>query len=381
MKIMFCIDGLKNYGGMERVAVNRANYFAENYKYDVYIVTTENKNKINKEKELSFSLNKNIKLIDLEINYEDDISSENFFIKILAKLNRRRTHKKKLQELVDKIEPDILDSLGDRSRYIIPKLRYKGKKILENHFNKNSIIRDISSEKLLKKIYFFFRNYQQYSFIDKYDEFIVLTDEDKKQWGKDKIKVIPNSLNKYPLEQSKLENKKIISVGRLDYYKGFDLMLKVIKIVCEKHQDWKLEIFGEGNMREKLESQIKELSLQTNVKLMGVTKNIQKELLSSSMFIMTSRGEGLPMVLLEAMSCGLPLVSFDCPCGPKDIIKEEENGYLCKFGDLETMAKRINYLIENKNIRLDIGKKSYEMSLMYSEKEIMKNWKNIYEKI
>lgn len=378
MKIVFCIDGLKNFGGMERVVVNRANYLVKKYGYDISIITTENFNKENKNKPLAFTLNPKINLIDLEINFNDSIE-KNIFFKIFIKIKRKLLYKIKLEKVINELKPDIIDSMGDRSREVLYKLKIKSKKILENHFNKNSIIRDTSNDKLLKKMYFNIKNYKQLNLVKKYDEFIVLTEEDRMQWNDSKIKVIPNSLSYYPKEISNLKEKKVISIGRLDYYKGFDLMIQIWRKVVDKHPEWKLEIYGEGSIRNSLQEEIKKWKLEKNIELKGNCINIQEKLLTSSMFIMTSRGEGMPMVLLEAASCGLPLISFDRPCGPKDLIKNGENGFLCKFGELDEMANRIIFLIENEKIRKEIGIKARKLSLEYSEDKIMSIWKELYE--
>ena len=223
--------------------------------------------------------------------------------------------------------------------------------------------------------------YKEYSNIKRYDEFLVLTEEDKKDWGDSKIKVINNPLSFDSKEISSCKNKKIISVGRLTKQKGFDILIDVWKKVREKHSDWILEIYGEGNLKKELQSKIDSLNLTDSLLLKGSEKNIQSKYLEGSIYVMSSRYEGFGMVLIEAMSCGLPLVSFDCPCGPKDIIKDGENGFLIKFGNIEQMIEKINYLIENEDKRIEMGKKSKKLSYNYSEEEIMNQWKELFENL
>ena len=195
------------------------------------------------------------------------------------------------------------------------------------------------------------------------------------------MRVIYNFLDCIPRKNSNCKNKKIISVGRLEYQKGFDILIDVWKKVDEKHSDWVLEIYGEGSLRKELQDKIDSLNLTDSLILKGSEKNIQSKYLESSIYMMSSRYEGMPMVLLEAMSCGLPLVSFDCPCGPKDIIKDGENGFLVKFGNIEEMAKKINYLIENEDKRIDMGKKAKELSYNYLKEKIMNQWKELFENL
>ena len=214
---------------------------------------------------------------------------------------------------------------------------------------------------------------------NKYDLFVVLTNEDKIKWKNSKVEVIPNFLEKYPTKISELKNKKIISVGRLDYQKGFDLLIDVFEKVTRVHPEWKLEIYGEGEEKEKLNEKIKNKNLDGNIKLNGVTIEIGKKYIEASIYVMSSRYEGFGMVLLEAQAYGLPIVSFNCPCGPKDIITANKNGFLCNFGNIDDMAEKIIYLIDNIEIRKNFGKKARENSLEYSEEKIMEKWENLLQ--
>lgn len=375
MKLVFCIDAIKKSGGMERILCNRVNYLYEKYKYEIYIVTTDNNNNFNKNLKPFYSFNNKIKIIDLGINYYNKTQN-----RILNKVNRaikKIKHLKKLEKLINEIKPDILISMGDGSRDINYKIKYNCKKILENHFNKQFFYWNSLYYRIKR---FIFGDLEK-KLIDRYDEFVVLTEEDKKQWGRDKIKVINNPLSFYSVEVSSLENKKIISAGRLESQKGYDILIDVWKIVNKKYSNWTLEIYGEGNERKKLEEKIKKLNLEKNLKLMGNTPNIKEKFLESSIYVMSSIYEGFGLVLIEAEHCGLPLISFKCHCGPSDIISHGENGFLCEVNNINEMAKYIIKLIEDRELRIKIGKKAREDSYKYLEENIMKQWKELYENI
>lgn len=377
MKLIFCIDAIKNFGGMERILSNRVNYLYEKYRYEIYIITTDNNNNFNKNLKPFYFFNNNIKVIDLEINYHDDIKYKNKIMKKVFYRLQKRKHLKKIEKIVKEIKPDIIISMGDGSREIICKVKYNCKKILENHFNKQFFYWNGLSSKIKRFIF----GDKEMKLIDKYDEFIVLTEEDKKQWGNDKIRVINNPLPFYSDKVSILKNKKIISVGRLVDQKGYDMLIDVWKIVNQKYPDWSLEIYGEGNERKKLEEKINRLKLEETLKLMGNTSNIKEKFLESSIYVMSSRYEGFGLVLIEAEHCGLPLISFKCHCGPSDIISHGENGFLCEVNNINEMANYIIKLIENKELRIKIGKKAREDSYKYLEENIMKQWKELYESI
>ncbi len=375
MKLLYCIRGLYNSGGMERILTDKLNYLIQNYNYEIYAITTDQK-----EKNIFFPLNKKIKHIDLEINYLDDIN-KNFFKRILIYIQKQKEHEKKLKNIINEIKPEILISLGDEDRTFIYKFKNKNIKIVrEHHFNKKHLLQN-EARNFIYKLKAYYMYFKDIYLVDKYDEFIVLTEEDKENWHNKKIKSIPNFINNIPEKSSNCENKKIISVGRLEYQKGYDILIDVWNIISKKYPDWILEIYGEGIERESLQNKINKLGLEKSFILKGAVKNIQDKYLESSIYVMSSRYEGMPMVLLETMACGLPVVSFDCPCGPKDIIKNNEDGFLVPFGNMEQMAEKIEELILDEEKRKLFGKNARKNIQRYSQEKVMSEWKELFENL
>ncbi|STO30817.1 Probable poly(glycerol-phosphate) alpha-glucosyltransferase [Fusobacterium necrogenes] len=374
MKIMYCIPEFYNSGGMERVLSNKINWFKKNTEYEIIIITTDQKENIS-----FYPLKNNYTLIDLKINYSND--RKRFFpIRIPIFLKKRKKHIELLQKIIIEKQPDIIVSMIGPELYFLPYLKLgKSKIIREHHFNKYASL--FAEERKIYKLKNLFKIYKEEKIIEKYDRFIVLTEEDRIQWKNSKVQVINNSLSFYPKITSTLQNKKVISVGRLVYQKGYDLLIEIWKKVVEKYSDWILDIYGEGELRKELQEKINNYKLENNIFLRGREKNIQEKYLESSIYIMSSRYEGFGMVLVEAQACGLPIVSFDCPCGPKDIITNEEDGFLCEFGDIDDMVDKIIYLIENEEKRKIFGKKARENSLKFSEEKIMKQWKELFENL
>lgn len=193
-----------------------------------------------------------------------------------------------------------------------------------------------------------------------------------------KLFVIPNSLSFIADEPAKLENKRIIAVGRLTEQKGFDMLISIAQIIKDKIPDWHIDILGDGEDKDKLLHMIDEQHLESFVSIKPPTKNIKEELLTSSIYVMTSRWEGLPMILLEAKACGLPIISFDCPEGPADVINDEEDGFLVATTKDKVFAEKIIYLCRNNDKRLAFGNESYLNSKKYLPVNIFEKWKTLF---
>ena len=170
-------------------------------------------------------------------------------------------------------------------------------------------------------------------------------------------------------------------MGRLDAQKGFDRLINIWNEVNKLHPDWHLNIYGEGKDKEKLLRMIAEMKLEKNITIHPPTNQIIDRYLSSSIFIMTSRYEGLPMTLLEAISVGLPPICYTFQCGPKDVIKDGVNGYLINENDEKTIILRIKNMIENKKLRKEMGNEAKLSSTRFSERTIMDKWINLFNSL
>lgn len=370
MKIAYCILGTFNSGGMERVLANKTNYLAK-LGHDISIITTDQKNR-----KPYFDLHASIKQIDLGINYTENNSS-GFLKKIFDYPRKQALHKKLLAEKLSEIQPDICVSLFDHEVGLLPDMNDGSKKIVEIHFSRFKRLQ--YGRKGLWKFIDKYRSNKDLRTVQKFDKFVVLTQEDKSYWGDlPNIVVIPNA-NSFPVAQrSQLDSKNVIAVGRYDYQKRFEDLIDVWKLVHQEEPDWKLNIFGKGPERENLQNQINKLGLEDTLILKEPVRDIDKQYLSSSMIAMTSRYEGLPMALLEGQASGLPLISYTCKCGPKDIIQEGKNGYLLEEGDKVGMANKILTLIRDPELRDSMGQQAFEMSNNFSEAMVMEKWIQLF---
>lgn len=210
---------------------------------------------------------------------------------------------------------------------------------------------------------------------------VVLTSADKECYDRHlaahKCVLIPNPVIVPEYYHSLLKNNIAIAMGRIQYQKGFDILVDIAVIVHSKHQDWKIYIYGDGNYREYIERHIKECGMENVVILKGRTENVPMAMREASFFILSSRFEGFGMVIAEAMSQGLPVVSFDCPTGPSDLVKSNVNGILVENQNKQALANAICYMIEHPNERRKMGEKAIETAKQFSGDIIAKKWYSI----
>jgi glycosyltransferase involved in cell wall biosynthesis len=214
----------------------------------------------------------------------------------------------------------------------------------------------------------------------RFDALVVLTGEDERDYRKElgdaptRVVRIPNALPALGGGIAALEEKAVVAAGRLTGQKGFDLLIRAYALVAREEPEWKLRIYGDGNLREELVELIAELGLEDSVYLMGATTEIGKELARGSVFALSSRFEGFGMVLVEAMSKGLPVVSFDCPRGPAEIVEDGVDGLLVPNGDIEALARALVELIRDEGRRKSFGAAGLVKSRSYEIGPIGKRW-------
>ncbi|MDD5216854.1 MAG: glycosyltransferase family 4 protein [Candidatus Omnitrophica bacterium] len=200
------------------------------------------------------------------------------------------------------------------------------------------------------------------------------------------VKVIPNpvEIETNVDEKSSADpktHKNILAMGRLVSQKGFDMLIRAFSTIANKNPNWSLTIWGEGPLRLDLESLIYNLGLHERVHLPGLTDNVFREMHQADLFVLSSRYEGFPNVLLEAMACGLPVISFDCQSGPKELIQNKVNGILVTAGDVNALASEMDRLMTEESERRRLAMRAAEIKEQYSMKNIMKLWDDFLDEI
>ena len=375
MKLIYCIASIYNPGGMERVLLNKLNWLAAHGYDDLMVVTTDQAGR-----PPFYSFPPKVRMEDLAINY----SSENGSFpvkKILAYLLKRRRHRSRLKKLLLREKADIVISLYPSESSFIPRIKDGSKKILELHYSKYFRLQYGRSG--LLGLADRFRTGQDRRIASRFDRFVVLTREDAGHWGEmPNLVVIPNAARSFPGHTCNASAHRVIAVGRLDYQKGFDRLLKAWAGIPEAiRKDWKLDIFGQGEWENMLTSMVQELGLTDSARICPPTTQIFREYANSSILAMSSHYEGFPMVMIEGMACGLPVVSFDYQCGPRDIISEGINGLIVRDGDIKGLAATFSRLMQDDGLRSKMSKSAKHVIDMYSEESVMKQWEECFQKL
>lgn len=365
---------------MERVLLNKIGWLRRNTEWEILVVTTDQKGRV-----LFFPLPEGVRMVDLGVNYSDD-NGKSFICKVAGYFRRRRLHRKRLTELLMAERPDVVDCLYPGECSFVPDIRDGSRKVMELHqskmfhyqYNRSGLLgladryRARTDERLVRR----------------FDRFVVLTEEDAQMWGEiPGMRVIPNAARDIcdgmrPDDGVKSSDAcRVIAVGRLDYQKGFDRLIDAWALVRKdgRFDDWRLDIFGQGEWKDMLDRKIRTLGVEESARLNAPVKDIAAEYAESSMLVMSSHYEGFPMVMVEAMSAGLPVVTFDYKCGPKDIIDDGRNGLLVKEGDIRGLADAMMSLMASPATLKRMSAEARKVTERFSEEKVMGMWVRLYE--
>ena len=363
IRLLYITNGISGSGGLERVLSIKASYLADKYNYDVHILTLNDQGK---KPFYFFSPRINIHTISVTGN----------FIKYIYQ------YVSGIRRIAGLIRPDIISVCDDGFKgFFLPFLLGKPcPMIYERHVSKLISINE-NNKRGFRKIFISAKFKLMNVLARSFDSFIVLTEGHMKEWPINNLTVIPNPTSFFPIDSSSLKNKTVIAVGKQSYQKGYDRLLQAWQLVNQRCPDWKLEVYGKYNLELGLNESAATLKINDSVLFYNPVIDIQKKYLNSSIYAMSSRFEGFGMVLIEAMACGVPCISFNCPFGPADIIQNEKDGFLVDNGDCRAMADKIILLMENQSLRLRMGKAARKNAIAYLPENIIPRWHNLFLKL
>ncbi|RXR19270.1 glycosyltransferase family 4 protein [Flavobacterium amnicola] len=353
MKILYITPTIYDEGGVAKVVSVKSNVLIENYNCEIGFVTFNNAST-----DTFHPFHSDIQKFDIKATGFKPFKILNYY--------------QKVKKIVQSFQPDVIVicDFGWKGFFFSKFVKTTIPIVFEIH---GSLFNE--SKKINNKTLVNYRASVRKKLLSAYNNVVFLSAESQKEWGI-AGEIIPNSIQNTNLV-AKLQNHKAIAIARHSYEKGIDRLIDIWAKVSQK-SDWLLEIYGDGYLFEKHQNQIKELGLNETIKLLKPLKNIQEKYLEASMFVMTSRSEGFPMALLEAMEVGLPAVSYDCPIGPKAIIKNESSGFLIEDGNVEQFVSTVLALQKDTLSREKIGQQAkLEMQKLHPD-VIAKKWFNYF---
>ena len=376
-KIVYCTPALYSAGGTERVVSVKANYFADVLGYDVTIIVTEGKNGNS-----FFPLSDKVKVINLGLNFEE-LWNIAFVKKVLLYLKKQRKYKKLLTNELLRIRPDITITTLRREINFINEIPDGSIKIGEQHLSRTNYRKiDARFSKLYEISFFRWWKDRVVTSLTKLDRLVVLTSDAASEWPElTNITMIPDPLSIKVNNRSLLGSKRVITIGRYSYEKGYDILLKIWSIVEKRCTDWQLDIFAMGDPTPYVKI-MDELSIdKKRCHLNSSVVDVENEYINSSILVQPSRTEGFGMVLVEAMACGLPVISFDCENGPRSIISDGEDGFLIPPFEVDFFADRLVQLINDGELRKKMGEKGQRKSQLYQIDSVGRQWKQLFDEL
>jgi glycosyltransferase involved in cell wall biosynthesis len=369
MRILFSTDQIYLHGGIEKVMAVKANYFAEVLGHEVTILTTEQKNN-----RPCYPLSPKIQFKDIAVNYKRTKSY--FHPENLKKIPK---HFRAYIKAIQSINPEVIISCNYAfDFYWLPFTFTTIPKFKEFHSSRYFEAQRRNATPFFKKW-----QYKLNDFIEqRFSKTVLLNPDECSFYTTPNLVVIPNPIAIHS-QQALLQNKKAITAGRIAPVKGFENAISAWALVVKESPDWELHIYGQGEAAyiQSLQAMIDSLQLQNKVFIKPATADLTETMLDYSIYIMTSHTECFPMVLLESLSVGLPIVSFDCPTGPRNIIANNEDGFLVENQNSAALAEKIVLLTQNDQTRIAFGNKAKQNSLRFSSDKIMLHWENLFKKL
>lgn len=357
MKLLYITNGITGAGGLERVLSVKASWLADHLGYEVDIIS------LNEEgKNSFFSFSEKVRLHSVQVSGNP--------VRYLSR------YLKGIQKKVLELQPDIISVCDDALKgFLLPAMiTTEAKWIHESHA---SVLLGDRGKGVpwQKKFEHVLKQYLGRGFA----RIVLLSERNKKEWTLPQLEVIPNPLPFQTDKLSTVQNKRVIAVGSYSFNKGYDLLLQIWTKIEREFPDWELNIYGKLT-HDNLFAEAEKLNLK-NVHFFAPAPDIQEKYLDSSIFVLPSRSEGFGMVIIEAMSCGLPVVSFDCPHGPGALISNGKDGFLVENSDTDIFAEKLKFLMQDENLRLNLASYGKQTAQKYSPEKIVRQWDDLIKKI
>jgi len=378
MRIMIIHRSYALVGGAERVITDKANYLA-NEGHQLMLVSYEQGNHV-----LPYELHPAVQYKDLDCRFFT-LSNYSAPLHLFHYFRLKRKFKQSLHELAENFKPEVVVLASDWQILVksVVEAVSPVPVIAEFHNTYEYVMRQVGvSESWLKSKMTQLYYGQTLKNLGKCAQLVVLTESDASRWRRHfaNVTVVPNPVTLYPdvIDDIPKDPGRIIFVGRFNREKRIDRLITAFSMIADKYPEWHVDIFGDGNEKQNLLSQIHEMHLEQRVIIHEPTKAIYDEYKRSEMLVLCSEHEASPLVLVEAMACGVPCVSFDCPNGPHEIIQDHRTGLLVRNGDVHDLSIKIEWLITHGKDRREMSYKAREYASTRRMSVVMTEWTALY---
>ncbi|HMI07345.1 MAG TPA: glycosyltransferase [Flavobacterium sp.] len=370
MRIIYITEQVYLHGGAEKILIQKLNYWADVFGYEVLLITSEQHGK-----PVCYPLSARVKHVGLDIDY---VAGHSYFSP--KNIRQFPKHYKTLQREIRSFKPDAIFLISlTWIRFVLPVLA-KGYPIYNEYHtsyygfqlgyqNASAFV------KMKKQIAGLFIKFVE----NRYTNIIFLNRDEFDHYQRKNGIIIPNFFEGDIPDSAVAKKKQIVSLGRMSYQKGYDLLIEAWAKIDGKVEGWSAQVFGNGDDKEALRNQLRTYNFQNKFEINDAISDVSQKLLESEFYVMSSRFETFPMVLLEALSHGLPVVAFDCPTGPRSILIENEDGILAKPGDTDDLAEKILHLIRNAKIRADMSLKAKANVNRFKPEFVMAMWNRLIQ--
>lgn len=379
MKIVYLFPHFAHRAGTERILIDKMNYLAEEYGYDVTMLTNEQGSH-----PVAFPLSDKVRRVDLDVRFYP-LYEHNRLVRQALWMQRERLLSQRYNAFMAKLRPDIVVTTTYYANLLklVAQCPTPMVKLMESHIDRRFILSNdpINRKSWLRWLHMVKDMRTVVTCARKCNLLIALNHSDAEDWGQFlPTTVISNVVHLNTTGFYTTQNsKRVIFAGRFTEQKGIDDLFRIWQLVYESRPDWHLDVYGDGELRPWMEQQAE--NLQCNIHIHQATHDVFECYMQSSIFVLTSRYEPFGLVIPEAMSCGLPVVSFDCPSGPPDIITDGVDGFLVRNRDVEFFATRVVQLIDSREQRLTMGRHAIASAQRYSVDLIMPRWKSLFEQL
>ena len=378
MRILIIHRSFALVGGAERVITDKANYLAK-AGHQLMLVSYEQG-----QHPLPYELHPAVGYQDLDCRFFT-LSKYSPLIRLYHFFRLKTKFRESLRKLILSFRADVVVMASDWQILIDEVLAAAGSipVVAEFHNAYDYVMRNVeASGSVIRQRFVKAYYWRTLKHLKRCAKLVILTHADAENWQRhfDNVTVIPNPVTCYPdvIDDIPKDPGRIIFVGRFNHEKRIDRLISAFSMIADKYPQWHVDIFGDGNEKQNLLRQISDARLGKRVIIHEPTKSIFDEYKRSEMLVLCSEHEASPLVLVEAMACGVPCVSLDCPIGPREIIKDGETGLLAQDGDVQDLANKMEWMITHEPERLEMGRKARISAASRKLDVVMGQWESLY---